>query len=185
LDLIVPLTPSAIYCFKKALFLIHAINLRFGATSPKPFPIPSTSQLPIFADNVIPSLLVHLGVVDISSSSPLLPLLLPWVPTDETLTPLLAAAPGGDSLNESPKKEGPILTSDQAYILRAAAIDACELIVRSARSLDVPTSPEGESLQWINEITLPGLDMWLWAVAKDRHDYRMLERFVQKDTVFF
>ncbi|PBK75485.1 hypothetical protein ARMSODRAFT_1012942 [Armillaria solidipes] len=58
-----------IYCFKKAPFPINGIRVRFGAASSSPFPIPpSTSHLPIFSDNVIPSLLVHLGVIDISAS---------------------------------------------------------------------------------------------------------------------
>jgi hypothetical protein len=78
--------------------------------------------------------------------------------------------------------EGPILTVDQSYILRAAAIVACEQIVNVARS---PDTELPENLEWISDITLPLLDMWLWSVAKDRQDYRQLERFVLKDTVFF
>lgn len=57
----------AVYLFKKSLFLLTAITLRF---SPKPnlseedqppnlgdvhFPLPGIADLPIFADNVIPS----------------------------------------------------------------------------------------------------------------------------------
>jgi len=79
-------------------------------------------------------------------------------------------------------KDGPVLTSDQAYILRAAAIDACELIVEAARSSDASDSLSPECTR---ELTLPDLDLWIWAVAKDRFDYRNLARFVQRDTVFF
>lgn len=79
--------------------------------------------------------------------------------------------------------EGPVLTIDQSYVLRAAAIDACELIVDTAHSLDKTTL--GPGLEWITDITLLQLDMWLWSVAKDRSDYRELERFVLRDTVFF
>lgn len=82
-------------------------------------------------------------------------------------------------------KEGPVATSDQSYTLRASAIDACELIVETARTLDVNSCGEGEKLDWINEITLPELDMWIWAIAKDRPDYRALPRFTSKDTVYF
>jgi hypothetical protein len=136
---------------------------------------------------VIPSLLIHLGVIDLSASLHPLSSLFTKTSSDENLIPLLAAVREED-IQTKPKgtpKEGPILTADQAYILRAAAIDACELIVQVARSLTVPASRNGESLQWINDITLPELDMWIWAVAKDRPDYRKLERFVQTDTVFF
>jgi len=165
-----------VYCFKKALFLIHAINIRFGSMSPPPFPIPSTSGVPIFVDNVIPSMLIHLGVIDLSESSPPLAHLFPDSGSVETLTPLLAAAPlmPISLFDQRVVPEGPTLTLDQAYILRAAAIDACELIVDVVRSLDAHV-----------DITLPELDIWIWAVAKDRADYRRLGLFVLKDTVFF
>ncbi|KAM6502386.1 hypothetical protein JOM56_002363 [Amanita muscaria] len=57
-----------IYVFKKALFLIHAITIRFGDMNPAPFPIPDTSDSPVFADNVLPTMLVHFGVIDLTSS---------------------------------------------------------------------------------------------------------------------
>lgn len=164
-----------IFCFKKALFLIHAISIRFGAANPPLFPVPSTTHLPIFSDNVLPSLLIHLGVIDISRS-PSLAFLFPHAGAPQKLAALLATAvpSSGDPLNSIPK-DGPVLSTDQAYILRAAAIDACELITETAHKLS-------ESAITVD---LPSLDMWLWAVAKDRADYRQLERFVLRDTIFF
>ena len=79
--------------------------------------------------------------------------------------------------------EGPVLTEEQSYILRAAALDACERIIQVARTLDEDGLHMDQ--KWIRNITLPELDLWLWAVAKDRTDYRELERFVERDTVFF
>jgi hypothetical protein len=175
---------TAIYCFKKALFLIHAISIRFGFLSPPPFPIPDTTHLPIFSDNVLPSLLVHLRVIDLSSS-PLSNLF----PKSEEILEALLKPPLPPSNHEHGRKQsyeaGPVVTTDQSYILRASAIDACELIVEAVRSLDVNSFGEGEMLSWINEITLPELDMWIWAIAKDRPDYRALPRFAFKDTVYF
>ena len=179
---------TAIYCFKKALFLIHAINIRFGSLSPPPFPIPDTTHLPIFSDNVLPSLLVHLRVIDLSSSS-LSNLFSNSVSKSEESFEALLKLPLPSSNPEHDKKQpyedGPVVTTDQSYTLRASAIDACELIVETARTLDVSSFGEGEKLNWINEITLPELDMWIWAVAKDRPDYRTLPRFAFKDTVYF
>ncbi|KAJ7782866.1 hypothetical protein B0H16DRAFT_1494679 [Mycena metata] len=167
---------QSIFCFKKALFLIHAIFVRFGSSNPPPLPVPSTSHMPVFSDNVLPSLLVHLGVIDISNS-PSLSLLFPQAGSAEQLGALLATAgPGGDAAKILPK-DGPSVTASQAYILRAAAIDACELIIRVARTLEEP--------EWLRDIELPALDMWIWAVAKDRADYRQLARFAAQDTVFF
>ncbi|KAF8891695.1 hypothetical protein BD779DRAFT_1610446 [Infundibulicybe gibba] len=127
-----------IYCFKKALFLVHAVNL------------------PVFSDNVLPSLLVHLGVIDISDS--------PSCPSSPSIIPL--APP---QLAFRPKKA--LLTSDQAYIMR---------IINTAHQLEPSklVTTDGESVEWIRNMRLPDLDMWLWAVAKDRLDYRLLERFV-------
>ena len=182
------LMSTAIYCFKKALFLIHAICIRFGSLSPPPFPIPDSTHLPIFSDNVLPSLLVHFRVIDLSSSS-LSNLFHSSVSKSEEIFDALLKLPPPSSNSEHGKNQsyesGPVVTTDQSYILRASAIDACELIVEAARSLDVNSLGESENLRWINEITLPELDMWIWAVAKDRPDYRALPRFASKDTVFF
>lgn len=168
--------------------------------SPSPFPIPSTSRLPVFTDNVLPSLLIHLGVIDLSANASLSHLF-PDAESSGKLQSLLAVAPPKSKESEDESKplpqEGPILTPSQAYILRAAAIDACELIVDAARShtFDDPS---------MSDMQLPDLDMWIWAIAKDRPDYRQLTRsvwlvaaalvstniffstrFVLRDTVFF
>lgn len=179
-----------IYCFKKALFLIHAIVIRFGSISPPPFPIPSTESAPIFSDNVLPSILIHLGVLDLSAS-PSLSTLFPGAGSKEKLATLLGSPPpivpkSSVGTSKPVPKDGPVLTTKQAYILRAAAIDACEQIVQTAQSLDVNTLADGkEHIDWISKITLPDLDMWIWSIAKDRPDYRSLERFVARDTVYF
>lgn len=134
-----------------------------------------TSHLPVFTDNVLPSMLIHLGVIDISSSlglSHVFPTVAP-----ETLASRLDIFKDENGCTPTePLEEGPILTPAQAYILRAAAIDACEMIVEHAKRRDSSLAAE---------LTLPDLDMWIWAVAKDRADYRKLPRFVLKDTVFF
>ncbi|KAG6862310.1 hypothetical protein C0995_016008 [Termitomyces sp. Mi166 len=170
-----------IYCFKKALFLIHAIVMRFGSISPPPFPLPKTTQTPIFTDNVLPSILIHLGVVDLSAS-PELASLFPEVNSTEKLKSLLETYNGPESPAKVVPQEGPVVTASQAFVLRAAAIDACELMVEAAHSLE--TLPDDGSLDWLKELTLPELDMWIWAVAKDRPDYRQLKSFVAIKLVY-
>lgn len=187
----VDLTSStAVYCFKKALLTIHAIALRFGTQDPPPFFIPNTTNLPVFSDNVLPSMLVHLSVIDLSTSVPSLHLrdLFPNAEKRETLTELLSASPHEQSKDQSLKtspKEGPILTTEQAFILRASAIDACELIVDAAKSWPTEMLADREDIGWIKDITLPEIDAWIWAVAKDRADYRALERFALRATPYF
>ena len=185
---------TAVYCFKKALFLIHGMTLRFGSSSPPPFPLPDTTKVPVFTDNVLPSLLIHLGVLDLSGAKNVaLRSIFPDAANDTNVNTLLAvpkdtlaigtAVAPGTKLKTAPLKEGPVLSPDQAYILRAAAVDACEKIVEYAHQLDETSLSDDQ--RWIKDITLPELDVWLWAVAKDRSDYRDLERFVLCNTVFF
>jgi hypothetical protein len=60
-----------------SLFRCHlrqstASKRRSGAkreSDASPFPIPHTSHLPVFVDNVLPSILIHLGVVDLSTAT--------------------------------------------------------------------------------------------------------------------
>ena len=213
---LVPLPFAAIYCFKKALFLINAIAIRFGAKSerdrspPSSFPIPHTAHLPVFADNVLPSILIHLGVIDLSTttwassaSSLALASLFPTIDgaaADTATNPNIsvAAEPALSLLATNPEPplasalitkgepvtaldEGPVLTPAQSYVLRAAAIEACEHIVSHAHAM----SAAGRGAAWLKDLTLPDLDTWLWAVAKDRPDYRTLPRFVLRNTPFF
>ena len=137
---------------------------------------------------MLPSLLVHLGVIDFPADSALSKLF-PGAGSDDNLNGLLGVAPeppakSGPGAKKPPPQDGPVVTQDQSYILRSAAIDACELIVETARSVDA-TSFEDKQLAWISQMTLPNLDMWIWAVAKDRTDYRALVRFVDQNTVYF
>jgi len=156
--------------------MIHLVNLRFSS-SPHDFVVPDTSKLPIFSDNVVPSMLVHLGIIDLSSATLGLDKVFLDVDADALLQPVSSV---GEATKSVPK-EGPALTSEQSYALRAAAIYACELVVSIAQGLAIPD----QNLSWINSITLPELDAWLWAGAKDRVDYRRLGRFSLTGTEFF
>lgn len=183
----------AVYCFKKALLTLHAIALRYKDSPNASVPVPRTDNLPVFSDNVIPSLLVHLGVIDLSTSAPELGLrtIFPSAGSKETLDLLLGLAPpppGSEATTKKePPREGPVLTTEQAFTLRAAAIDACDLIVQHARGLQGQelAGSDGADLRWLADITVPELDAWIWAVAKDRADYRALERFVLRGSTFF
>jgi len=127
-------------------------------------------------------MLVHLGVIDVSSVN--IPSLPKTFRAQSNLDTLLDVAPLFSPeelklLKKGAPKEGPILTEDDAYILRASAIDACQIIIEEAHKM------EGEEVEWLRKMTLPELDAWLWAGAKDRPDYRELERFVLRTTNFF
>ena len=73
-----------------------------------------------------------------------------------TLTALLAApTPAAEPevvasiKTKEPPREGPLLTPAQAFALRAAAIDACELLVAHAKIL--PEAQGDGALAWLRE----------------------------------
>jgi hypothetical protein len=181
------------YCFKKALLVLHGVYLRFGHLETPPFPVPDTSTLPIFSDNVIPSLCCHLGILDLSSAAIGLSAVFPGAGAPSSVKALLeehATAQGvkeaeaaGSRVAKPPVQDGPVLSQEQAFALRASAIDVCEELVHISRNLDDAKVPQ--QLSWLRTITPPEVDAWLWAVAKARPDYRALDRFVLRDTTFF
>ncbi|KAG0370800.1 hypothetical protein BC939DRAFT_476203 [Gamsiella multidivaricata] len=94
---------QTVYIFKKALLLASSLERRFAATE-KIFAFTDIKDSPIFADNVIPSLMAHLGI-----------LILP------------------DNLKHA-IEEGGVTTVEESYRLRAAAIDGCREIVEIANN---------------------------------------------------
>ncbi|CAE7231499.1 unnamed protein product [Rhizoctonia solani] len=166
------------YLFKKALFLVHAIALRFKDASG--ITIPDTTNLPVFSDNVLPSMLVHLGILDISNGPAGLREAFPDTGNPDKINKLYQAPAPSEAKRGTPTRESPLLNARDAYILRAAAVDACEEIVRVAREEAKEDDPE-----WRKNMTLPELDGWLWSVAKDRTDYRDLPRFAERGIAWY
>ncbi|KAF8939691.1 hypothetical protein BGZ58_008986 [Dissophora ornata] len=92
---------QTLYVFKKAFLLASTLERRFAATE-SAFAFTDIKRSPIFADNVIPTMMAHLGI-----------LVLP-----ENLKHTL--------------KDGELTTVEESYRLRAAAIDGCRTIVERA-----------------------------------------------------
>ncbi|KAH7108133.1 hypothetical protein BKA62DRAFT_681193 [Auriculariales sp. MPI-PUGE-AT-0066] len=156
---------ETVYLFKKALILINSLQVRLERR--RDIVLVDASVLPVYSDNVLPSMLVHLGVLDVTA-----------VPS---LTQAFAKTHSLDALLELPQQaaqlatnivEGPRVTPQDAAVLRAGAVVACERFIHLARKLDI-------------DMTLPQIDAWLWSIAKDRPDYRSLPRFSLRNTVFF
>ncbi len=176
---------SEVFILKKALFLMHALVVRFGSKMSTATSVLDSSHLPRF--------LRQRSTFDARSFGCTRPLRILAV---EHFPPLIRSRvvvrriPNGGqtvvaALPKSPPKDGPSLTEEQACRLRAAAIDACEMIIEVAHEVASGKGHDGQSLEWMKDIKLPDIDMWLWAVAKDRPDYRSLERFVLRGTVMF
>lgn len=104
---------KTVYVFKKALLLASTLERRFASkaapTDDKEglvFAFEDIKGSPIFADNVIPTMMVHLGI-----------LVLP------------------DNLKHT-VEDGGVTSVEESYRLRAAAIDGCHEIVKAANNTE-------------------------------------------------
>ncbi|CAB4411915.1 unnamed protein product [Rhizophagus irregularis] len=134
-----------VYIFKKAQLLAANLYRHFHSnvnSQTTNFDFSDISDLTLCADNVIPTMLNHFNVINLTSSL---------------------------------KKyfdDGKEITNIQdASRLRAAAVDACEIIVSRAKELGR------------NEINLMDLNEYIWRLGKEEN-YRKLERFAFRNTVF-
>ncbi|KAJ8295232.1 Queuosine salvage protein [Rhodotorula toruloides] len=146
-----------IFILKKALWLVTVISLAFRTRQAleMPFEVLDISGFSVFADNVLPTFLVHRGILDLSASS------------DTALRSL--------SLSDSSSLS---LSSASATRLRAASVVACSAIVQRAHELATGTGKD-----WLAR-TEQELDGWLWNEGK-RADLREVERIAEKGTVYY
>jgi hypothetical protein len=149
-----------VYLFKKVQLLTLDLHTRFSKSHPELFFFHDINELPIFSDNVIPTMLNHLDII---------PLTIP-----EDATPRQRDIIEG--LLED-LKTGRETTLERSYIFRAAAVDACEEVAQIAHEKsDGPT--------FLKEITAVQLDAYLWQIAKNG-DTRDTVRFCDPNTVYF
>ncbi|CAB4490343.1 unnamed protein product [Rhizophagus irregularis] len=134
-----------VYIFKKAQLLAANLYRHFHSnvnSQTTNFDFSDISDLTLCADNIIPTMLNHFNVINLTSSL---------------------------------KKyfdDGKEITNIQdASRLRAAAVDACEIIVSRAKELGR------------NEINLMDLNEYIWRLGKEEN-YRKLERFAFRNTLF-
>lgn len=149
-----------VYLLKKIQLLVVDLHNRFSTTHPDLFSFHDISLLPIFADNVIPTILHHLRI---------LPLTLP-----ENCSPQQSAIIEG--LKED-LRTGRETTFERSYVFRAAALDACEEIVKIAKGM-------GGAPEWVRGMSAVDLYGYLWKVAKVGM-WRDVIRFSDPNTVFF
>jgi Potential Queuosine, Q, salvage protein family len=146
--------------FKKAQLLALQLHTRFSASNPELFRFQDIEQLPIFVDNVIPTILHHLGII-------------PLVLTEELSQHQREIISG---LQED-LKMGRETTAERSAILRASALDACEQIVEEAKRF-----PDAST--FLANLTTEQLDAYLWRLAK-KGSFRDITRFCDKHTIFF
>jgi hypothetical protein len=149
-----------VYLFKKIQLLTQDLYERFSKSHPDIFNFYDIDQLTIFSDNVIPTILHHLNIIRLD------------IPDDGTPRQIGIT----EGLQED-LRTGRETTEERSYVFRAAAVDACEIIVETAKS--VPNAP-----QFLKNMTAEHIDAYLWQLAK-KGELRDIIRFSDPNTVFF
>ncbi|CDR88850.1 uncharacterized protein SPSC_05682 [Sporisorium scitamineum] len=175
-----PTTNQNVYLFKRIFFLLHSLHLKFpNHHHPSSLHIPNTTPyLPMFVDNVLPTLCVYHHLL---SPPPTLPrnmqTLHNWITQNHHhhhLTELTRT--NHDHTDQTIVVEGPQLTVDETYAVRAATLNVGRVVVERAKVLAEEGGGVGgrEWLAGLNEVDLDG---YLWAVAKDDATLRKVPRF--------
>ncbi|PWN42446.1 hypothetical protein IE81DRAFT_290241 [Ceraceosorus guamensis] len=160
-----------VYLFKKAFFLLQAISQRGVANAP------STKTLPMFVDNVLPTMLIQLGILDTSNVSSSFAALKAFRPVRAPETDSKGAKAQHEAV-----EEGPRLSAEEAYVIRASALDAGSFIVKRAHEIAQQDAPKYE---WLGALTEADLDGYLWSVAKDDASLRRVPRLVERGTIMY
>lgn len=159
-----------VYLFKRIFFLLHSLHLKFP--NREDWALPNTYKiLPMFVDNVLPTLCVWFNFFQIpTSSDPQMETLMNWVRTAHCNADLTREKLASMEKNHP----GPKLTKDETYAIRAATLNVGQVVVERAKLL----AKEREELKWLEELNEVDLDGYLWAVAKDDEELRKVPRLV-------
>jgi hypothetical protein len=148
-----------VYLFKKIQLLTLDLHKRFSESRPELFYFQDIAELSVFSDNVIPTMLHHLNIITL---------------VDDEETPSQKEIMYG--LQED-LRTGRETTTERSFIFRAAAVDACELIVQKARE-------RTDLASFITSMTVEALDAYLWQLAKQGATQDVV-RFCDPNTVYF
>ncbi|KAJ9124600.1 hypothetical protein QFC24_003393 [Naganishia onofrii] len=199
-----PPVAEPVYIFKKVFFLLFALHqrltLRLQSNPQEKIPqVPDVSVLPMFVDNVLPTMCVHLGFVDLSECS--VPALRAWGTAATAVATTTTTTVAAEETEGGKKKiiEGPSLSREEAYIVRAASLDAGRVAVERAHALAAASEGDGDDgLGWLADMTEADLGKslpssinlsskhgYLWSVAKDDPELRKVPRMVELGTIMY
>lgn len=160
-----------VHLWKKAYFLLHALRGLLARPALPPalvhlrehYKVHRPAPLPMFVDNVVPTMLATLGILSFADCPE--PALRTWQAVPQE---------GAD------KVDGPRLSRDAAYRVRAAALAAGAQIVEMAHEM-ARTSPDKA---WLATMTEEQLDAYLWSRAKDPA-FRCVPRLSERGTKMY
>lgn len=136
--------------------------------------ITTQSRLPTVADDYLPSILIHLGILDVSECT--LPSLVSAASAVQTQ---LLETPGSEQTkddgvrSESLPIQSIVLPPDAAYSIRAAALYACDVIAQVANAEEAKSDGD-----WKLKVTAAGLSAWFSGTLGQDGGYGKLPVFV-------
>lgn len=171
-----------VYVYKRAFFFLHSIHHRLaGSTDSQGIRVPNTLKtLPMFVDNVLPTMSIWFGFfTPPSAAAPTTQLteLYKWIAEATQY----ASLPRTQLETMQKNQPGPLLAPNQAYLVRAATLDIGTVVTKRALEL----AQQDTNLAWLHDFNEVDLDGYLWAVAKDDPLLRKVPRFMQKNTMMF
>lgn len=149
-----------VYLFKKIQLLTQDLYERFSTSHPEMFNFYDIDELTIFSNNVIPTILHHLNIIRLD------------IPADGTPRQIDII----NSLQED-LRTGRETTTERSYVFRATAVDACEIIVQTAKNS--PNAPP-----FVRNMTAEQMDAYFWQLAK-KGILRDIVRFSDPNSIFF
>jgi len=149
-----------VYLFKKIQLLTQDMYERFSTSHPEMFKFYDIDEVTIFSDNVIPTILHHLNIIRLD------------VPEDRTPRQIGIIKGLQEDL-----QTGRETTEERSYVFRAAAVDACEIIIQIARN-------SSNAPPFVKAMTAEKIDAYLWQLAK-KGALRDIVRFSDPNTIFF
>ena len=149
-----------VYLFRKIQLLTQDLYRRFSKSHPEIFNFYDIGELTIFSDNVIPEVLQHLKIIQLS------------VPADATPRQV-------DILQglQEDLQTGTETTTERSYIFRAAAVDACEIIVETAKTMT-------NAPPFFKDMTVEQIDVYLRKFPRQGGLTNII-RFSDPNTIFF
>ncbi|CAO1636125.1 unnamed protein product [Parajaminaea phylloscopi] len=175
-----PSLPAFLY--KKVFFLLFSLHQRLSVgDAPRDIEVPTSGRLtpllPMFVDNVLPTMVVHLGILDLRGCT--YDALQSW----QRQTDHRSRGPSPPLAQTAlTVAEGPRLTREEAYVIRGATLNAGEEIVQRAHVL---ARDDPDRWGWLATLDEAGLDGYLWSLAKADATLRNVPRLAERGTVMY
>ncbi|KAJ3192285.1 hypothetical protein HK101_006785 [Irineochytrium annulatum] len=144
-----------VYIVKKAQLMTTELNRKFGKSHPDLFDFADLTEISVAADNVIPCMLAHHGLLELSPR------------LTKMIADLVDLGVGGEQLDVR---------------MRAASVEVCHRVCARARAKLAEVQMDESVRAAMDTIAL---DCYMWTVGKDTPELRSVTRPINRQTVYY